>query len=136
MGRGIIGGRARCEEGGMAGPDPTDTPTGIIRRRFEDAEVDLPFKHGRSVIVDLGGEGVWRSELEAGWSFDDDLKEPYAGGASSCPLTHREYVQAGRIRYQMDDGSIVEASAGDVLFIPPGHRAWVQGDETCVLIDW
>jgi hypothetical protein len=120
----------------MVGPDPTDTPTGIIRRRFEDAEVDLPFKHGRSVIVDLGGEGVWRSELEAGWSFDDDLKEPYTEGAASCPLTHREYVQAGRIRYQMDDGTVVEASAGDVLFIPPGHRAWVQGDETCVLIDW
>ena len=120
----------------MTAPRSADTPIGIIRRRFADAEVDLPFVHGRSVIVNLGEEEVWRSELEPGWSFDDDLKEQYAGGATSCPLTHREYVESGRIRYQMNDGTVVEASAGDVLFVPPGHRAWVLGDETCVLIDW
>jgi hypothetical protein len=36
----------------------------------------------------------------------------------------------------MDDGTEVVASEGDALFIPPGHRAWVVGDEACVLIDW
>ena len=51
-------------------------------------------------------------------------------------MTRREYVVAGRIRYLMTDGAEVEAGPGDALFIPPGHRAWVLGDETCVLIDW
>ena len=51
-------------------------------------------------------------------------------------MTHREYVLAGRIRYLMDDGSELTASAGDVLFIRPGHRAWVEGGEKCVLLDW
>ena len=51
-------------------------------------------------------------------------------------MTHREYVQAGHIRYLMDDGTELTAGPGDYLFIQPGHRAWVVGDETCILIDW
>ena len=110
----------------------------ITRKRFDQPEDTIPFAHGRALLVGLGENGeeaVWRSELERGWNWDEDLK-PYAEGATSCPLNHREYVVAGRIRYQMTDGSEIEASPGDVLFIPPGHRAWVLGDETCVLIDW
>lgn len=36
----------------------------------------------------------------------------------------------------MDDGTEVVTSNGNALFIPPGHRALVVGDESCVLIDW
>lgn len=108
---------------------------GIIRKRLGEPDETLPFTHGRALLVRLGEEEVWRSELEGGWNWDEDL-EPYAEGATSCPLTHREYVVAGSIRYLMDDGTEVVASPGDALFIEPGHRAWVVGDETCVLIDW
>lgn len=108
---------------------------GLIQKHLSEPETTMPFTHGRALLVSLGDEQVWRSELEPGWSFDEDLK-PYAGGASSCPLTHREYVVSGRIRYLMNDGTEVQATAGDALFIPPGHRAWVVGDERCVLIDW
>jgi hypothetical protein len=115
-------------------PDPRE-PTTILRRSFDEPDESLPFRHGRSVIVALGSEEVWRSELEPGWSWDEDLA-PYAEGATSCPLTHREVVVSGRIRYLMTDGAELEAGEGDVLFIPPGHRAWVLGDDPCVLIDW
>lgn len=108
---------------------------GLIHKHLSEPETTMPFTHGRALLVSLGDEQVWRSELEPGWSFDEDLK-PYAGGASSCPLTHREYVVSGRIRYLLNDGTEVTATAGDALLIPPGHRAWVVGDERCVLIDW
>jgi AraC-like ligand binding domain len=107
----------------------------ITRRRFADPEDAITYEHGTSAIVRLGREFVWRSELQPGWSWDTDLK-PLADGAPHCPRTHREYVQAGQVRYLMLDGTEVRASAGDVLFIPPGHRSWVEGDETCILIDW
>ena len=107
----------------------------IIRKRLGEPELELPFKHGRALLVHLGDEEVWRSELAPGWNWDEDL-EPYAEGATSCPMTHREYVVSGRIRYLMSDGAEVEAGPGDALFIPPGHRAWVLGEDTCVLIDW
>lgn len=109
---------------------------GITKKNFDTPDDTYQFVHGRSLVVRVSEEEeVWRSELTAGWNWDEDL-EPYAEGATSCQMTHREYVVAGQIRYLMLDGTEVIASPGDALFIPPGHRAWVVGAETCVLIDW
>jgi hypothetical protein len=110
--------------------------SGIVKKNFETPDDTIPFKHGRSLVIQAGeDEEVWRSELQPGWNWDEDL-EPYAEGATSCPMTHREYVVGGQIRYLTDDGTEVVGSPGDFLFIQPGHRAWVVGDEPCVLIDW
>jgi len=35
---------------------------------------------------------------------------------------------------RMDDGTQKEIGLGDVIVIPPGHDAWVVGDEPCVQI--
>ena len=35
----------------------------------------------------------------------------------------------------MDDGTIDEFGPGDVSLIPPGHDAWVVGNEPVVIID-
>ncbi len=35
----------------------------------------------------------------------------------------------------MDDGSEAEFGAGDVSMIPPGHDAWVVGNEPVVVVD-
>ncbi|HEY8168525.1 MAG TPA: hypothetical protein VIF84_07415 [Candidatus Limnocylindrales bacterium] len=108
---------------------------GITRKGFGEPDDELPFVHGRMLVLRLGEAEVWRSELAPGWNWDEDLK-PYAEGATSCPMVHHEYVVAGRIRYLTDDGDEVIAGPDDALDIQPGHRAWVVGDETCVLIDW
>lgn len=108
---------------------------GIERKSLETPDETLEFVHGRAAVARIGEEEVWRSELSPGWNWDEDLA-PYAEGAKSCPLIHREYVVAGRIRYLMDDGTVESGTPGDFLFIQPGHRAWVDGDETCVLLDW
>ena len=106
-----------------------------------DEEVDYG-EQGRSAKVSVGIPGfglgsestVWLSTLRPGWSWERNIKPnvPF----KSCPLHHREYVVAGRIRYVMDDGTAVEASAGDHLLIDPGHQAEVFGSETCLLLDW
>ena len=36
----------------------------------------------------------------------------------------------------MDDGSEEEFGQGDIGLIPPGHNAWVVGDEKVVAIDF
>ena len=99
-------------------------------------------EQGGSVRVTLGFGGygignestIWLSTLKPGWSWERNIKPevPF----DSCPLHHREYVIAGRIRYDMDDGTSTEAGAGDHLAIDPGHKAEVVGDEECVLLDW
>ena len=36
----------------------------------------------------------------------------------------------------MDDGSEEEFGPGDTAIVPPGHNAWVVGDEPAVGIDF
>jgi quercetin dioxygenase-like cupin family protein len=35
-----------------------------------------------------------------------------------------------------NEGTEVEGGPGDTAIIPPGHNAWVVGDEPCVMIDF
>lgn len=99
-------------------------------------------EHGMSAKVTLGFSGyglgnestIWLSTLKPGWSWGRNIRPEV--GFDSCPLHHREYVIAGRIRYAMDDGTTIEASAGDHLLIDPGHQAEVLGNDDCVLLDW
>ncbi|MFN2484059.1 MAG: cupin [Candidatus Limnocylindria bacterium] len=89
---------------------------------------------GRGQGVEVEDTMLWRSVLQPGWSWDEDMK-PEAG-SDSCPLEHREYVLSGRIRYVMDDGSEAEAGPGSYIVVHPGHRGFVVGDEPCVMLDW
>jgi hypothetical protein len=36
----------------------------------------------------------------------------------------------------MGDGSTLDLEPGEVFEIPPGHDAWVVGDDPCRLLDW
>ncbi len=40
------------------------------------------------------------------------------------------------MRIKMDDGQESEIAAGDFTIIPPGHDAWVVGNEVCTLFDY
>jgi hypothetical protein len=54
------------------------------------------------------------------WSVD--LK-PYAG-TELCELPHVAVVLSGQLGVQMQDGSMQEFTADDVMLLPPGHDAW------------
>jgi uncharacterized cupin superfamily protein len=36
----------------------------------------------------------------------------------------------------MDDGERIEFGPGDAMVLPPGHDAWVAGNDTCVIVDF
>jgi quercetin dioxygenase-like cupin family protein len=40
------------------------------------------------------------------------------------------------MRVKMDDGTEHEVRPGEAYMIPPGHDAWVVGDEPAVTIDF
>ena len=50
--------------------------------------------------------------------------------------TVAKLVTSGRIVVRMDDGSEAEFGPDDVGSIPPGHDAWVVGDESFISIDF
>ena len=54
----------------------------------------------------------------------------------SCQAPHTQYVVSGRVKVVMDDGTEEEFGPGDAAVIPPGHNAWVVGNESVVAIDF
>ena len=57
-------------------------------------------------------------------------------GPTVAQVGHLIHVTSGRIVVRMDDGSEAEFGLGDVGSIPPGHDAWVVGDEPFISIDF
>ncbi|KWT66476.1 hypothetical protein APV28_4362 [Comamonas testosteroni] len=49
-----------------------------------------------------------------------------------CQLSHVGHVVSGKLTVQMQDGSQKMLSAGESYAIPPGHDAWVEGNEPFV----
>ena len=85
------------------------------------------FPRGESNVVQLGDASVARIVLEPGWRWSEHIK-PIAG-TESCQVHHLGYLLSGRIHVRMDDGTETEFGSGDAYVIPPGHDAWVVGDE-------
>ena len=75
-----------------------------------------------------------RAIFEPGWKWSESVK-PIAG-TDSCQVAHMGYQISGRMKVRMDDGSEQEFGPGDAGVIPPGHDAWVVGDEPVVFIDF
>ena len=49
---------------------------------------------------------------------------------------HTGYHVSGRLHVRMDDATEEEEfGPGDTYVIPPGHAAWVVGDEAVVTVD-
>jgi class 3 adenylate cyclase len=43
---------------------------------------------------------------------------------------------SGHLHVEMTDGASLEVVGGDAFEIPPGHDAWVIGDEPWISVDW
>jgi hypothetical protein len=64
------------------------------------------------------------------------MRSKGAGGLAVSTVPSPQYQLSGRIHVVMADGTELEAGPGEVTSLPPGHDAWVVGDEPVVAIDW
>ncbi|MFH1276961.1 MAG: cupin domain-containing protein [Candidatus Eisenbacteria bacterium] len=92
------------------------------------------FPNGRLEIVEVNGASVARTILQPGWKWSTSVK-PIAK-TKSCETPHLLYHVSGVLQTRMDDGTEFKCVAGDVSSLPPGHDAWVVGDEPVVVIDF
>jgi hypothetical protein len=99
-----------------------------------DETLALPNGSGEVLTVRIAGLEVSRTVLRPGWRWSNDLRP--TAGTVSCEYAHVGTVLAGTMQVEMDDGTQLTVSAGDVTSIPPGHDAWVVGDEPVVFFDW
>jgi class 3 adenylate cyclase len=107
---------------------------GVIRRmNFDEPGQTRRFPHGFGQMAEVGPLAIGRGVLEPGWRWSVDIK-PLAG-TPSCEIHHLQVLLGGRFGVEMNDGETAEFKPGDVFEIPPGHDAWVVGDETVTLLD-
>jgi uncharacterized cupin superfamily protein len=104
------------------------------KKNFDSPEETREIDKGKVEVLNLGGVQVMRATFQPGWKWSECVK-PVAG-TDSCEVAHMVYVNSGRMGIRMDDGSEVEIGPGDVASIPPGHDAWIIGDEAFVGIDF
>ena len=105
-----------------------------VKKNFDSPEETRSVDKGTVEILNLEGAQVMRATFQPGWKWSECVK-PVAG-TDSCQVAHLVYTLSGRMAIKMDDGSETEIGAGDVVSIPPGHDAWIVGDEPYVGIDF
>ena len=85
-------------------------------------------------IINFGDVKITKLELEPGWKWSVDIK-PHVG-TDSCQANHVGVIEKGTITAVHDDGTKASYSSGDAYSIKPGHDAWVEGSEECVVYEF
>ena len=102
-------------------------------RRFADGERrDMP--RGQADLVRLGESTIGVARWEPGWRWSEHLKPIL--GTESCPFHHLGYAMSGSLHVEMEDGEALDIPPDSAYEIPPGHDAWVVGDEPFVTVEW
>jgi hypothetical protein len=91
------------------------------------------FPHGKVDLVKIGDLTFGLGTFEPGWKWSESVK-PIAK-TESCQVLHTGYQLSGVMHVKMDDGTEQELKPGDIGVIPPGHDAWVVGEEPVVILD-
>jgi class 3 adenylate cyclase len=107
---------ARLQQKSLSAPDETRT-----------------FPNGKLEIFELDDVVVGRTVFEPGWRWSKDVKD--IAGTPSCQYHHLGVVISGTLHVEMDDGLTLEIGPDSAFEIPPGHDAWVVGDEAWITID-
>jgi class 3 adenylate cyclase len=85
------------------------------------------FPHGRIEVVSLDEFVVSHFIFQPGWRWSTDVKPIMQ--TDSCQLHHVGIVLSGHLHVVTDEGAEMRFGPGDAYEIPPGHDAWVEGDE-------
>ena len=106
----------------------------LRRKRFDRPDEIRRVEKAHIELVELGELTIGRAIFEPGWRWSEHVK-PIVD-TESCQVHHLGYVVSGHLHIEMTDGASMDVMGGDAFEIPPGHDAWVIGDEPWISVDW
>jgi quercetin dioxygenase-like cupin family protein len=106
----------------------------LEKKSLDHPDETRPIDKGTVEVVELDGATVMRTTFQPGWRWSECVKPVV--GTDSCQTHHVGYVISGRMHVVMNDGEELEIGPGEAIQIPPGHDAWIVGDETYVGVDF
>ncbi len=99
----------------------------LQRKGFSQPDQARTFPNGKVDVVQLGEVAVCRFVFQPGWRWSKDVGP--ITGTRSCLHRHLGYTISGSLHVTQDDGTEMVIGPGDAYEIPPGHDAWVEGNE-------
>ncbi len=105
-----------------------------IKKSMSMPDETRTFDKGKVELVKIGNVTFGLATLEPGWKWSECIKPIVK--TKSCKAGHTQYIISGRMHIVTDDGTELDVCAGDALVLPPGHDAWVVGEEPLVAIDF
>lgn len=106
----------------------------LQHKRIEHPDEVRQYNGGATEIYELDDFVIGRMIMHPGWRWVRDVK-PIVG-TDRCMNHHLGYVVRGTLHVELSDGSELEIGAREMFEIPPGHDAWVVGDEPWEAIDF
>ena len=103
-----------------------------VKSHASPDEVRTPDKT-RLEIVRLEGYSLGRFNLRPGWRWSECIKPVVK--TDLCQLSHVGHAISGQITVRLKGGEQKTIRAGESYAIPPGHDAWVEGNENFVGIE-
>jgi len=104
------------------------------KKSLNNPEELRTFEKGRLELITVRGATIGRATFQPGWRWSESVKPLMDTG--SCEASHFQYHVSGTLSIKMDDGTEMECKAGDVSLLPPGHDAWVVGNDPVVVVDF
>ena len=92
------------------------------------------FPNGYTNVLRLDETVVGYGVYDPGWRWTADM--PGFAGSASCQLHHVGFAVSGQLHVVTNSGQEMEVTGQSVYEIPPGHDAWVVGDEPFITVDW
>ena len=111
---------------------PVAVSTFQVKSHGSPDEVRAPDKT-RVEVVKFQEVTIGRFNFAPGWRWSECVK-PVAK-TEHCQLSHIGYAVSGQLTVRMQDGTEKTINAGESYTIPPGHDAWVEGDQAFVGIE-
>lgn len=103
-------------------------------KNFTNADEIRNLPKTKIEVVNFKDTCVMKVTFQPGWKWSECVKP--TAGTQSCQAPHVNYILSGCLMVKMDDGTQKEMKPGDIANIPPGHDAWVVGNEPCVALDF
>jgi hypothetical protein len=108
--------------------------TGFTVKSFDNPDEVMEYPKVRFELTRVGGIDVWRMFAEPGWRYSESVGP--SEGTDQCQAEHVLWMMiSGTLAVQMGDGTTKEFGPSDLGSIPPGHEAWVVGDDPVIAID-
>ncbi len=106
----------------------------LQRRRMSEPTEVREVPRGTFNLFDLGDTSVAYTVFQPGWRWSESVKA--VAGTEWCEFHHQGFTMSGRAHVAHRDGAELDIEPNAFYEIPPGHDAWVVGDEPWISIDW